>query len=80
MTNHYCGRGYDTSVIREGEDLSKSGFYANLFPMKSQYYSMVDQLQKTIDVTNEIISSLDAGKTNEEKANLKSDKILQTMR
>lgn len=76
MTNHHCGRGYVTSVTREGEDFSKTGFYApTLVDERPVPNLWVDQLQKTIDVTKEITGAMDAGKTNEEKAQLKSDKI-----
>lgn len=76
MTNHHCGRGYVTSVMRDGEDLSKTGFYAETLADERVVPTLwVDQLQKTIDVTKDIISAMDAGTTNEEKAKLKSDKI-----
>lgn len=76
MTNHHCGRGYVSSVTKPGEDLSKTGFYAeNLSDERPVPGLWVDQLQKTIDVTKEITSAMDAGTTNEEKSKLKSDKI-----
>ena len=76
MTNHHCGRGYVSSVTKSGEDFSKTGFYAeNLQDERPVPGLWVDQLQKTIDVTKEITSAMDAGTTNEEKSKLKSDKI-----
>ena len=76
MTNHHCGRGYVSSVTKPGEDFSKTGFYAeNLSDERPVPGLWVDQLQKTIDVTKEITSAMDAGTTNEEKSKLKSDKI-----
>lgn len=76
MTNHHCGRGYVTSVTRQGEDLAKNGFYAeNLSDERPVPTLWVDQLQKTIDVTKEILNAMNAGTTNEEKAKLKSEKI-----
>ncbi len=76
MTNHHCGRGYVTSVTRQGEDLAKNGFYAeNLSDERPVPTLWVDQLQKTIDVTKEILSAMEAGTTNEDKAKLKSEKI-----
>lgn len=76
MTNHHCGRGYVTSVTRQGEDLAKNGFYAeNLSDERPVPTLWVDQLQKTIDVTKEILTAMNAGSTNEEKAKLKSEKI-----
>lgn len=76
MTNHHCGRGYVTSVMRDGEDLSKTGFYAETLADERPVPTLwVDQLQKTIDVTKDILSAMDVGTTNEEKAKLKSDKI-----
>jgi len=76
MTNHHCGRGYVSTVMREGEDLSKTGFYAETLADERPVPTLwVDQLQKTIDVTKDIISAMDAGNTNEEKAKIKADKI-----
>ena len=76
MTNHHCGRGYIPSVTKPGEDLSVSGFYAeNLSDERPVPGLWVDQLQKTIDVTKEITSAMDAGTTNEEKSKFKSTKI-----
>lgn len=76
MTNHHCGRGYVTSVTKPGEDLSKTGFYAEKLSDERPVPGLwVDQLQKTIDVTMEITSAMDAGSTNEEKSKLKTDKI-----
>jgi cytochrome c556 len=76
MTNHHCGRGYVSSVTRAGEDFSKTGFYAEKLSDERPVPGLwVDQLQKTIDVTKEITSAMDAGSTNEEKSKLKSDKI-----
>lgn len=76
MTNHHCGRGYVTSVTREGEDFSKTGFYAETLSDERPVPTLwVDQLQKTIDVTKDILSAMNAGTTNEEKAKLKNDKI-----
>ena len=76
MTNHHCGRGYVSSVTKKGEDLSKTGFYAEKLSDERPVPGLwVDQLQKTIDVTKEITSAMDAGSTNEDKSKLKSDKI-----
>lgn len=76
MTNHHCGRGYVSIVTKPGEDLSKTGFYAEKLSDERPVPGLwVDQLQKTIDVTKEITSAMDAGNTNEEKSKLKSDKI-----
>lgn len=76
MTNHHCGRGYVSTVMLEGEDLSKTGFYAETLADERPVPTLwVDQLQKTIDVTKDIISVMDSANTNEEKAKIKADKI-----
>lgn len=76
MTNHHCGRGYVSSVTKAGEDFSKTGFYAEKLSDERPVPGLwVDQLQKTIDVTPEIMNAMDGGLTNEDKSKLKSDKI-----
>ena len=76
MTNHHCGRGYVTSVTKEGEDFSKTGFWATTLaderPVPTLY---VDRLMNTVDVTKEVQAALEPGKTNTEKADLKNAKI-----
>ncbi len=68
MTNHHCGRESVSKVTKPGEDLFDNGFYAATLaderPVPGLY---VDQLVLIKDVTNEIQSAIDKGKTPEEK-------------
>ncbi len=68
MTNHHCGRESVSKVTKPGEDLFDNGFYAKTLederPVPGLY---VDQLVLIKDVTNEIQSAMDKGKTPEEK-------------
>ncbi|MCI0473075.1 MAG: S46 family peptidase [Ignavibacteria bacterium] len=76
MTNHHCGRGYVTSVTREGEDFSKTGFWAVTLTDERPVPSLfVDRLMNTIDVTKEVQSAMEQGKSNTEKTALKTRKI-----
>jgi len=68
MTNHHCGRESVEQVTKPGEDLYNNGFYAATLederPVKGLY---VDQLVLIKDVTKEIQSAGNEGKTPEEK-------------
>ena len=68
MTNHHCGRESVSKVTKPGEDLFDNGFYAKTLtderPVPGLY---VDQLVLIKDVTSEIQSEIDKGKTPEEK-------------
>jgi len=76
MTNHHCGRGYVTSVTREGEDFSKTGFWASTLADERSVPSLfVDRLMNTIDVTKEVQEAMEQGKSNTEKTALKNQKI-----
>lgn len=76
MTNHHCGRGYVTSITLPGEDLSVTGFFAEKLSDERPVPGLfVDQLIKTVDVTNEILSAMESGKTDAEKSELKSSRI-----
>lgn len=76
MTNHHCGRGYVTQVTKQGEDLHKTGFWAAALEDERPVPGLfVDQLVQIIDVTKEVSSAIDAGKTPEEKQKNKADKF-----
>jgi hypothetical protein len=76
MTNHHCGRGYVTSVTKEGEDFSKTGFWAQTLADERPVPSLfVDRLMNTVDVTAEVQSAMEQGKTNTDKTALKNQKI-----
>ena len=68
MTNDHCGRESVSDVTKEGEDLMKNGFYAEILederPVPGLY---VDQLVLIKDVTDEIQNAMSAGTTEEEK-------------
>ena len=76
MTNHHCGRESVTEVTRTGEDLHKTGFFAQTLqderPVPGLY---VDQLVLIQDVTKEVQDAISAAKTDAEKVNAKKDKI-----
>ncbi len=76
MTNHHCGRGYVTSVTKQGEDFSISGFLAEKLEDERPVPGLfVDQLIKTVDVTSEIQQAMESGKSDTEKSSIKSEKI-----
>ncbi|MHB8337083.1 MAG: S46 family peptidase [Ignavibacteriaceae bacterium] len=68
MTNHHCGRESVAEVTKKGEDLFDNGFYAKTLaderPVPGLY---VDQLVMIKDITSDIQSAIDSGKTPEEK-------------
>lgn len=76
MTNHHCGRGRLIDIQKEGEDLLKDGFYAATLDEERKIPDMfVDQLMKIEDVTKEIQDAMAGGSTDDEKIQLKDDKI-----
>lgn len=76
MTNNHCAEWHRNSVEKEGENLEETGFYAAALEEERKAPRMyVDQLLFIEDVTGEIHSALSEGKTDEEKAELKSKKI-----
>ncbi|MDD5363193.1 MAG: S46 family peptidase [Ignavibacteria bacterium] len=76
MTNHHCGRESVSQVEKDGEDLHNTGFIAMKLederPVPNLY---VDQLVKITDVTAEIHTAMESGKTNDEKVANKTAKI-----
>ncbi|HUX93377.1 MAG TPA: S46 family peptidase, partial [Ignavibacteriaceae bacterium] len=68
MTNHHCGRESVAEVTKKGEDLFDNGFYAKTLaderPVPGLY---VDQLVLIKDITPDIQTAIDSGKTPEEK-------------
>jgi hypothetical protein len=68
MTNHHCGRESVEEVTKPGEDLYNNGFYAaTLEDERSVSGLFVDQLVLIKDVTSEVQSASNEGKTPEEK-------------
>lgn len=76
MTNHHCGRESVSQVEKEGEDLHKDGFLAvKLEDERPVPNLFVDQLVKINNVTEEVQSAIETGKTNDEKVANKTAKI-----
>lgn len=76
MTNHHCARNGLLTVQKEGEDLFKTGFYAETLEDERKIDGLfVDQLMKIVDVTDEIISAMDEVENNDEKIEVKNNKI-----
>ncbi|MCK5087133.1 MAG: S46 family peptidase, partial [Melioribacteraceae bacterium] len=78
MTNHHCVDFVISRFEEDGEDFHKTGFYAETLADERKVPSLfVDQLVLIEDVTDEIITAIDEGKTEKEKIKLKSEKIDQ---
>ncbi|HWQ82283.1 MAG TPA: S46 family peptidase [Ignavibacteria bacterium] len=76
MTNHHCGRESVSQVEKDGEDLHNSGFLAMKLEDERPVPNLfVDQLVKITDVTAEVHSAIESGKTNEEKVANRTAKI-----
>lgn len=76
MTNHHCARSPLDRVNRPGENLPEDGFYAPTLKDERKVPGLfVDQLVLIKDVTEEVQSAFDKGKTDEEKIKSRNDKI-----
>lgn len=76
MTNHHCIRSRLSRIQKEGEDLFKNGYYAKTTDDERKFQNLyVNQLLRIEDVTEDVHSAMDEGKTDEEKSELKSKKI-----
>jgi hypothetical protein len=76
MTNHHCGRESVSQVEKEGEDLHNKGFLASTLADERKVSGLfVDQLVQIIDVTKEVQSAIESGKTTEEKMSIKVEKV-----
>ncbi len=76
MTNHHCARGSLQELSGEGEDLLKNGFYAETLSDERKAEGLfVDQLVLIEDVTGDVKSSFEMGKSAEEKVKLRDEKI-----
>ena len=68
MTNHHCARESVTEVSKAGEDLHTNGFFAKTLDEERKVPGLyVDQLVLVKDITDEIQSATDKGKTEAEK-------------
>jgi hypothetical protein len=76
MTNHHCARTALDSVNREGERLAEQGFYAaTLDEERKVGYIYIDQLIVINDVTGEVLSAFNSGKTESDKYSNRIGKI-----
>jgi Peptidase S46 len=76
MTNHHCGRESVSQVEKDGENLHDNGFLAMKLEDERPVPGLfVDQLVKMTDVTAEIHTAMESGKTNDEKVANKTAKI-----
>ncbi len=76
MTNHHCIDFVSTSIEQEGEDIKKNGFYAKTLEEERKVPGVfIDQLVLTKDVTDILYEAMDQGKTDQEKIDLRNEKI-----
>lgn len=76
MTNHHCGEWTINLIENEGEDFSKTGFWANTLEEERKVPRLtVQQLVLMKDITPEIQNTLNKGNNEEEKMNLLNEKI-----
>ncbi|GJQ63748.1 MAG: hypothetical protein SCALA702_28010 [Melioribacteraceae bacterium] len=76
MTNHHCARDAMVSTETEGEDLLKTGFYAETMDIERKVPGLfVDQLVLMKDLTNEILATAEESDNNSEKIRLVQEKI-----
>lgn len=76
MTNHHCVRGLLQSVQKENENILRDGFYSKTIDEERTVPNLkVEQLLIIKDVTNEIQSAMDKGKTDANKIELRDKKI-----
>ncbi len=76
MTNHHCSEGHRDKVQNEGEELSKTGFYAATQGEERKVPGLyAEQLVLIKDVTDVIQEKIDAGKTEDEKLENKKNAI-----
>lgn len=81
MTNHHCIRTALDQVNREGENLPENGFFAQTLEEERKVPNLyIDQLVLIEDVTDQIKSAFEAGKTDEERVQKRQDKIRELER
>lgn len=81
MTNHHCIRNALDQVNREGENLPENGFFAQTLEEERKVPNLyIDQLVLIEDVTEQVKSAFEAGKTDEEKVQRRQDKIRELER
>ena len=76
MTNHHCARGTFAGVQKDGENLLKTGFFAETLEdgrkIPDVYF---EQLRQIRDVTAEIHAAMDAAATDEARIEARNAKI-----
>ncbi|HSL89542.1 MAG TPA: S46 family peptidase [Ignavibacteriaceae bacterium] len=78
MTNHHCIRNSLPNVNEEGEDILLNGFYAPTLETERKMPGLkVEQMVFVKDVSDEVLSSMSAGKDDAEKIKFRNDKIEQ---
>ncbi|MGQ9798434.1 MAG: S46 family peptidase [Ignavibacterium sp.] len=76
MTNHHCVRGILPSVQNDNENILKEGFYASDISKERRVPNLkVEQLLFIKDISDEIHSEMNKGKTDSEKIELREKKI-----
>lgn len=81
MTNHHCVRSALDQVNREGENLPENGFYAQTLEEERKVPNLyIDQLILIEDVTEQVKSAFESGKTDEEKVQKRQEKIRELER
>ncbi len=76
MTNHHCGRGALHTIQEDGENLLRDGFYAETPEQERKVPGFfVDQLIAIRDVTDDVLSVMETGKTDAEKIDLRDSVI-----
>ncbi len=81
MTNHHCARTAIEKVLRPGEQLFETGFYAATLGEERRVDSMyVDQLVLMVDVTAEVQSAFETGTTDGEKIANRAKAIVEVQR
>jgi hypothetical protein len=78
MTNHHCVRGNLASVQTGDENILRDGFYAKSLDEERTIPNLkVEQLIIIKDITSQIQSSMNNGKSDEDKINLRDEEIDQ---
>lgn len=76
LTNHHCVDFIAQRIQREGENIPRDGFYAATLEEERRVPNLsVTQLVLIVDVTDEVVSAINKGKTDKEKVELKNAKI-----
>ncbi len=78
ITNHHCIDFVSTRIQREGENIPRDGFYAPTLADERRVPNLfVDQMVLIKDVTNEVVSAINEGNTDEERLANKNNKIAE---